>query len=398
MAEPATKLTILICDDEPGMRMAVARALRNFSIHIREIDQEVSFDVKEADTGEMAVDMIMAETPDILLLDYKLPGINGLEVLGRIQSKQNEMLTVMITAYASLDTAVTATKRGAYDFLAKPFTPDELKRIIRKVASNFLLQRQARRLAEEKRKIRFQFISVLTHELKAPLAAIEGYLQIMKNHVAGDQIDDYDRVIDRTMIRLDGMQKLIYDLLDMTRLESGMKKRELVEANVVEAAVRALETAEPEAIRRGITITLHEKEPVMMIADTSELDIIFNNLVSNAVKYNRDNGSVDVHIQHDNATVSITVKDTGIGMSKEDTERLFNDFVRIKNEKTRNILGSGLGLSILKKLADLYEGSVHVDSELDVGSTFSVVLKKSTGAEAVGTEVTADQKASEAKT
>jgi len=378
MAEPETMLTILICDDEPGMRMAVARSLRNFSIYIREIDQEVGFNVKEADTGEAAVDMIMAETPDILLLDYKLPGINGLEVLDRVQSKQNEMLTVMITAYASLDTAVTATKRGAYDFLAKPFTPDELKRIIRKVASNFLLQRQARRLAEEKRKIRFQFISVLTHELKAPLAAIEGYLQIMKQHVAGDKISDYDHVIDRTTIRLEGMQKLIYDLLDMTRLESGQKKRELVETNVVDAAIRALETAEPEAVHRNITITLHDKDPVMMTADTSELDIIFNNLVSNAVKYNRDNGTVDVHIKHDDESVTITVKDTGIGMSKEDTDRLFNDFVRIKNEKTRNILGSGLGLSILKKLSDLYDGSVYVKSEPDVGSSFSVVLKKHT--------------------
>ena len=397
MAEPETMLTILICDDEPGMRMAVARSLRNFSIHIREIDQEVGFNVKEADTGETAVDMIMAETPDILLLDYKLPGINGLEVLDRVQSKQNEMLTVMITAYASLDTAVTATKRGAYDFLAKPFTPDELKRIIRKVASNFLLQRQARRLAEEKRKIRFQFISVLTHELKAPLAAIEGYLQIMKQHVAGDKISDYDHVIDRTTIRLEGMQKLIYDLLDMTRLESGQKKRELVETNVVDAAVRALETAEPEAVHRNITITLHDKDPVMMTADTSELDIIFNNLVSNAIKYNRYNGTVDVHIKHDDESVTITVKDTGIGMSKEDTDRLFNDFVRIKNEKTRNILGSGLGLSILKKLSDLYDGSVYVESEPDVGSSFSVVLKKHTP-DNTDTEKSEAQTVSEAKT
>ena len=94
-------------------------------------------------------------------------------------------LTVMITAYATLETAIDATKRGAHDFLPKPFTPDELRVAIRRVVKHLVVQRQAKRLAEEKRQVRFQFISVLGHELKAPLAAIEGYLQILKDGSAG---------------------------------------------------------------------------------------------------------------------------------------------------------------------------------------------------------------------
>ncbi|MBN1291858.1 MAG: response regulator [Candidatus Latescibacteria bacterium] len=369
-------LRILITDDEPGMRMAVTRALRDFVVRLPEVEGEVGFTVDDASTGEEALKKIDAATPHILLLDYKLPGISGLDVLEQIKTRNMEILTIMITAYASLETAVTATKRGAYDFLPKPFTPDELKHIIRKASGRIILSKQAKRLAEEKRKVRFQFISVLAHELKAPLAAIEGYLQIMKSHTAGDDIASYEQIIDRSAIRLDGMRKLIIDLLDMTRIESGEKQRELSEVDVNAVAESARETVLPSAESRNITIDIHSDASVTMDADRGELEIILNNLISNAVKYNRDNGKVDVTISHDEEKITIVVTDTGIGMTDEEAGKLFNDFVRIKNQKTRNILGSGLGLSIVKKLAQLYYGEVSVSSKPDVGSTFTVILKK----------------------
>ncbi len=116
--------------------------------------------------------------------------------------------------------------------------------------------------------------------------------------------------------------------------------------------------------------------------DRSEIDMIFNNLVSNAVKYNRDGGTVRVSAAAFPDTVRIAVEDTGIGMSPEESKKLFNDFSRIKNEKTRHILGSGLGLSTVKKLATLYGGEVAVRSQPDVGSTFTVVLQKNHQAKA----------------
>lgn len=179
-------LKILITDDEPGIRTAVERSLRGFKVTLPDVNGEVSFCMEQAATGEEALEKIKLSTPDILLLDYKLPGISGLEVLEQTAPRQTNMLTIMITAYASLETAVTATKRGAYDFLTKPFTPEELKNTIRKAASRLILTQQARKLADEKRKVRFQFISVLAHELKAPLAAIEGYLQIIRSHASGE--------------------------------------------------------------------------------------------------------------------------------------------------------------------------------------------------------------------
>jgi len=159
----ADKLRILVVDDELGMRLGVERALRNFAVQLIDVNGEVSFEVESVDCGEIALEKIKASPPDILLLDHKLPGISGLDVLHELAEAKSEVLTIMITAYASLDTAITATKRGAFDFLAKPFTPEEVKAAVRKATKHLMLQRQARRLAEEKRQVRFQFISVLGH-------------------------------------------------------------------------------------------------------------------------------------------------------------------------------------------------------------------------------------------
>ena len=370
----AEELRILAVDDEPGMRTGIDRTLRRFSVTLPDLEGEVAFAVETVDSGEAALARIDASPPDILLLDHKLPGMSGLDVLHELAEGKRDILTIMITAYASLDTAIAATKRGAYDFLAKPFTPEELKAAVRKAAKHLLLQRQARRLAEEKRQVRFQFISVLGHELKAPLAAVEGYLNILKDKSAGDNPATYQQAVDRSLVRLQGMRKLILDLLDLTRIESGNRKRELAELDACEVAKSAIETLIPDATAKKVSIELATPGPVSMRADRGDLEMIFNNLVSNAVKYNREGGQVRVAVERQAGSVRIVVTDTGIGMTPQETAQLFREFSRIKNPQTRSILGSGLGLSILKKVAALYGGDVQVQSEAGVGSTFTVVL------------------------
>ncbi len=370
-------LSLLVVDDEEGMRMGVRRSLRHFSMKTEETGEVVKLDVTEAASGEEAIILMKKSPPDIVLLDNKMEGISGIEVLHWINGKDLDLMAIMITAYASIETAISATKQGAYDFLSKPFTPAELKVSVRQAVAHLMTLRQARELEREKKRVRFQFISVLAHELKAPLGAIEGYLYLLRDGIGLDDPAVYDRVVDRSLLRLGGMRKLIYDLLDLTRLESGQKKRELSDVNVLDCAGSSMETMKTEADRRGITISLESAdEEVIITADRGELEIIFNNLISNAVKYNRDNGSVAVRVENEKEQVRISVSDTGIGMSEEEVEKLFGEFVRIKNENTRNILGSGLGLSILRKTASLYNGEVTVDSTPDVGSTFTVTLEK----------------------
>lgn len=132
----------------------------------------------------------------------------------------------------------------------------------------------------------------------------------------------------------------------------------------------------PYAIQKDVDIYLNTKEPLMMKADPGEIEIIMNNLISNAVKYNKTGGRVDIFIENLKEKVRIAVSDTGIGLSDEDKNRIFDDFVRIKNQQTRNITGSGLGLSIVKKIVDMYQGSIEVQSEPGQGSAFTITLMK----------------------
>jgi len=370
-------LHLLVVDDELGMRLSVERALRHYSIWFEDIEAEVSFRITLAESGEAALELNGQDPADILLLDYKLPGMSGLDVLQVLGERKAETLVVMITAYASLETAVQATKCGAFDFLAKPFNPDELKAAVYKTSKHHMVERAARKLAEERRQIRFEFLSVLAHELKSPLAAVEGNLRILQDRTLGERMVDYDPLLERSMVRLEGMSKLILDLLDLTQLESGQKKRALEPLDAAAMAAQVLEAHQSLAGQKQVRLVLEAPEPVLLDADPGELEIIFNNLVSNAIKYNRDGGAVTVQVGARDGVVTFAVRDTGIGMTEEEMGRLFGEFSRIRNEKTRNILGSGLGLSILRRLAALYGGEVKVQSSPGEGSTFTVTLNAS---------------------
>lgn len=369
-------LKILVVDDEPGIRGGVTRILRNFRVDYPFMDEAFEFEVLEAGTGEAGIEIIDSNIPDIILLDNKLPGIQGIEVLEYIKKRQLGIVVVMITSYASLELAVKATSDGAYDFIPKPFTPQELKSSIENITKRVFLKKMTNKLQDTGKQIRFTFLSVLSHELKAPLNAIEGYLKMVKERQNGPKLEDYDVMIDRSLDRIRGMRNLILDLLDLTRVESGKAKRNITRVDLALLARTAMDTMRPYAIQREVNLNLANKAPIELDGDAEELEIIFNNLISNAIKYNRDGGNVDVSIKNNEHCVEIRVTDTGIGMSEADIEKIFGDFVRIKSEKTKHIAGSGLGLSIVKKLIDNYAGKIEVTSIPDQGSTFIVRLPR----------------------
>jgi len=292
-------LHVLGVDDELGMRHGLERALAAYQADIPDIGEEVNFDISLADTGEQAVEIIKAHAPDILLLDYKLPGINGLEVLDQTASAAENMLTIMITAYASIETAISATKQGVYDFLPKPFTPADLKHTVRKAATRIILARRAQELEEENKRVRFDFIRVLGHELKAPLSSISSYLYLFQDHTLGENLQDYDQISGRCLTRLEQMRKLIADLLDMTRIESGQKNRHITTVDLCAAVERAVELVKVEADSRSIRVETDVHTDYSMAGDATEIDMILNNLVSNAVKYNRPEGHVNISLTRD---------------------------------------------------------------------------------------------------
>jgi two-component system, sensor histidine kinase and response regulator len=366
-------LKVLVVDDEPGIRSGVARILRDFHVTYPFMDEDYTFDILEAPTGEDGITVIERDKPDVVLLDNKLPGIQGVEVLEYIRERKYDIVVAMITSYASLDVAIRATRDGATDFIPKPFTPQELKSSIENITKQLYLKRITHKLNQDGKKVRYQFLSVLSHELKAPLNALEGYLRMMQEKQAGDRIDDYATHIDRSLQRIQGMRNLIMDLLDFTKIRLERKEEKIQEVNLASSAIV---TVQPYAIQMEVSINLEVKTDVVIMADPDDMEIVFNNLISNAVKYNKFGGKADITIDSSDTDAILIFTDTGIGITKTDSENLFNEFVRIKNEKTRNISGSGLGLSIVKKVVELYHGTIKVESTPDVGTTFTIRLPK----------------------
>lgn len=367
-------LKILVVDDEPGIRSGVTRIMRNFKVDYPFMEEMYDFKVFEAATGEEGIALADSELPDIVLLDNKLPGMQGVEVLEYIRKKKYDMFVVMITSYASLELAVKATHDGAVDFIPKPFTPQELKSSLETITKQIYLKRMARDMKQEGKQVRFQFLSVLSHELKAPLNAVEGYLNIIRERQMGDNLSDYDELVDRSLKRLQGMRNLILDLLDLTRIESGKPDRKSENTDLVKIIQNAIDTMMPFAIQKEVEVSLNAPEKLVRFLDPEEMEIILNNLLSNAIKYNREKGCVKIDLMEKAQETIIRVEDCGIGISEEDQAKLFRDFSRIKNPSTKNISGSGLGLSIVKKIVELNKGTITVESEPDKGSVFTVSL------------------------
>ena len=371
------KLNVMVVDDEPGICSGVSRILNNFTVSYPFMDADIGFNVMEVGTGEEAIEKVKTEQIDIILLDNKLPGILGTDVLEFINKNKPEILVMMITSYASLELAVKATNHGAYDFIPKPFTPQELKSSLENASKHLFLRGMTKKMNKEGKEIRFQFLSVLSHELKAPLNAIDGYLRLIKDRQAGDDIASYDQMIDRSLQRIKGMRSLIMDLLDLTKIKFEKKTEKFQVLKLGEIAQLSIEAMNPYAIQKDVRINLIDDEKIELNADPGDIEIIFNNLISNAVKYNNDGGEVEVSLKSANNTINISVKDTGIGLSREEIEKLFDEFFRVKNEQTKHITGSGLGLPIVKRIVDLYNGKINVESKIGEGTTFVVNLPMS---------------------
>lgn len=369
------KLNLLIVDDEDSIRISGRTILSDMKIQLPYLDDEYEFEIKTADSAEKALNMIKDTPPDIIILDQMLPGITGTEMLSRIENNEkSDPVVIMITGQADAELAVSATAKGAFDFLSKPFTPKELQASVYRAAKQRILRLKVLAMDEEKKKEKFEFVRVLAHELKSPLAAVEGYLRIVEGRMKGNELSSYDDMVDRSLKRLEGMRRLIMDILDLTKIDAGEKKRYLENVSVTEIVDNCIESVRIMAKDKKIEVNYSVDQNFKAVLDSGEFEIVLNNLLTNAVKYNVEGGRVFLDVARADNGIKIRCEDTGIGMSPEDQEKLFKEFSRIKNKFTVNVQGSGLGLSILKKIIALYNGEVIVESAEGKGTVFSVFL------------------------
>jgi len=222
--------------------------------------------------------------------------------------------------------------------------------------------------------LKAQFVNMVAHELRAPLSAVSGYLSVMLEGMVADPAKQRE-MLSRSNERIKALLDLVTDLLHVSRMEAGTVSRTITGQQIPELLHDVAALMQPLADDKKVTISVSApKELPRVEADREELIRLFNNLVSNAIKYNREGGAVILQAAQDGHYVRISVQDTGIGISNEGLERLFTEFFREKRPETAYVTGTGLGLSIVKRVVDFYHGKIKATSELGQGSTFTVWL------------------------
>jgi signal transduction histidine kinase len=220
------------------------------------------------------------------------------------------------------------------------------------------------------------FVSMVAHEVKAPLAAVEGYLNVVLAGIGGNDPQRDRRMLERSLLRTQALRTMVSELLNLTAMETGDFVVTRTPLDLPEVVAQAVEGCRERADGKHIALALHapagRQEPVL--ADRAALMSIFTNLIDNAVKYTPENGHVDVTVEPNGMYAKVAVKDDGIGMTPEEKERAFDEFYRAKNARTAQVPGTGLGLTIVKRLVEIHQGRVTVDSAPGKGSTFTVRL------------------------
>jgi len=477
------KGSVLVVDDEVSICEGCKKILLREGLY-----------VDTAKDGLEAKGKIEREKFDLVLVDLKLPQLSGEDLLHWLHSSNPDIVPVVITGYPSFNSAVTAVKEGAYDYIPKPFTSGELRRVVRRGLERKWLIQEMRRLREEQEKnlklisqertklksvinsmgdgvlvvnksgkvvlyncaarrilnlqdncldkpmkevvkndtltemvtsllikqkkmvlsqeihidnrsylanaspvvddgeiigavaslkditklrrfsdTKSAFLNMVSHEIRSPLGIIEGYLDLILKGIAKDEAQTKD-IIRRAKIRAQTLRQLVDDLLNLARMESEKVKRELVPVDLPKIILEVVEFYRDKAEEKNIKVNVSLEKVPAILMDRNDIILLFTNLLENAIKYNVKGGSINIYIKEEGPDLCLRVEDTGIGIPPESRERIFDEFYRVKNEKTRRIPGTGLGLSIVRRIVKTYQGKIKVDSRKKGGSIFSVYL------------------------
>lgn len=374
---------ILIVDDEPD----IATILR---LHLEEAGYLTSW----AADGETGLNLLRSNGYDLVLLDVRMSGIDGIEVLQRLRTDHFDTAVIMMTAHGNENLVVECMKMGAADYVAKPFDIDDLMLRISRAISNRETAREKKNLEQEKE----DFIFMLSHDMKNPITAVIGSIDIMREGRLGPVNPEQIDYLQSSVESCEEVVSMIDNLLDMQRFNSGRMLTRLIPVDPLTLLAAAVRRFSPAAERDHITLVMETASAVPEImVDTAIMARVIANLVGNAIKFTPEDGSITLscrcimsselqqlgipprvplpeNFSEQNCFVRIAVRDTGNGIAPEDLTIIFERYVQAKNDSRRSRGGAGLGLAFCKKAVDNFNGCIWAESSEDRGSEFIIIL------------------------
>lgn len=358
--------TVVVIDDDRAIRLSCEKILARSG-----------YEVECFENGALGLEAVADRKPALVLVDLKMPGISGLEVIARVREIDPTAVVIVITGYASIESAVDAMKAGAYDFLPKPFSPDELRLVAERGLEKRRLVLEARRGELERELLKRRFVTFVSHQLKSPLVAVHQYLEVLKR--LGDTNDvrpKREMWLDRCLERTDELTSIIEDWLTLASLEQASFSRTREIVDVRSTITKLVEVYEGTASEQSVTVTADlPASPCPVSGDPTCLTVLFDNLIINGIRYNRPGGSVTVRAECRPGEVVISVADTGLGIPESCLPMLFDEFFRVGGRR-EGPSGTGLGLPISRRIATEHGGVIDVQSVEGSGSTFTVRLPR----------------------
>lgn len=361
------KIHVLIADDEDPLRMTIAAWLT-----------DEGFEVEEASNGTEAIAKIQANDYDIAILDIRMPGANGLEVLRYIKKNSVETEVVMMTGMSDVSMAVEAMKLGAKEYLTKPIDMEQLVPQLHAIIRTRDAEDRIRRLQTE-------HTSRLLYDLHNPIAGLKQSIGYLLKEMAGHLTDHQRELLGYMTTSIDKVIALLNDMMDLTKLEGGrVRLNKGIGALSVTVQNVCQEFHVPMQSKK-ITFDFYAEPDLPAVEyDTEKIAQVLHTLLSNAVAHTPEQGAIVVQVrkvalvleegQKPSEHVLVSVFNTGAGIPKEELPLIFNRFRDIIAGKTNETKRSGLGLIIAQRIIEAHNGKIWVESEVGKSATFSFTL------------------------
>lgn len=349
---------LLIIDDEDIVLKSCTRIFKSSE-----------YDIDTASSGMEGLEKAKDAKYQIVITDLKMPNLTGMDVLKTLKEQQPDVTVIIFTGYATVETAREALKMGAFDYIPKPFTPDELKEVVKNALA-------ARANSTEGKML--DLMAIVSHELKSPISVVHTTAETLYKGYFGKLEPEKQKVLETILRNCNYLEDIIRNYIDLSKMEIDDLESFKQQINLVDDVILPiLDIPEHGSNIKGMKIVPDFKIRPVVNGDPNLLKILVTNLVNNAIKYGAAHTDIKVDLIEEKDRYVMSILNEGVGCSREDIEnKLFQKFSRVRQKGTEGIKGSGLGLYICKKIIEKHNGTIWAESEPGQWMKFYIALPK----------------------